>query len=116
MTDRLTHFDASGAAHMVDVSGKQSVRRTARACGAIVMAPETLQLIRDNLIEKGEVLAPDQRTVAEDPEVARMTGQRLAPDRCAPFLGINPVPQMRLLHDEILGLIPSRVDEDRALV
>jgi cyclic pyranopterin phosphate synthase len=54
---RLTHVDDQGKARMVDVSGKERVRRTARACGSIVLAPETLRLIRDNLVEKGDVLA-----------------------------------------------------------
>jgi cyclic pyranopterin phosphate synthase len=54
---RLSHVDDQGRARMVDVSGKGRVRRTARAAGTITMAPETLRLIRENLIEKGDVLA-----------------------------------------------------------
>ena len=42
---------------MVDVSGKPKVRRTARAAGFIHLSPKTLELIRDNRIEKGEVLS-----------------------------------------------------------
>ena len=42
----LTHFDAQGAAHMVDVGDKAETRRVARAAGRIVMKPETLALIR----------------------------------------------------------------------
>jgi cyclic pyranopterin phosphate synthase len=55
--DHLTHVDEEGRARMVDVSAKERVRRTARASGRIELAPETLRLIRENLIEKGDVLA-----------------------------------------------------------
>lgn len=54
---RLSHVDEAGKARMVDVSGKSSVRRTARAAGRILLAPATLELIRQNGIAKGEVLA-----------------------------------------------------------
>jgi cyclic pyranopterin phosphate synthase len=54
---KLTHVDESGAARMVDVSGKRPVRRTARAAGKIFLAPETLRLVRENGIAKGDVLA-----------------------------------------------------------
>jgi cyclic pyranopterin phosphate synthase len=42
---------------MVDISGKARTRRTARASGSIVVAPETLRLIREKLVAKGDVLA-----------------------------------------------------------
>ncbi len=41
----LTHFDESGASRMVDVSGKESTLRTARASGRVTMEPETLALV-----------------------------------------------------------------------
>ena len=53
----LTHVDGRGAARMVDVSGKPSQRRVARARGRIALAPETQRLIRRNRLEKGDVLA-----------------------------------------------------------
>ena len=53
---RLTHLDESGAANMVDVSGKAVTPRTAKAEGAVVMAPETLDLIRRGDAKKGDVL------------------------------------------------------------
>lgn len=52
----LTHFDASGAAHMVDVSAKADTARTAVAGARIVMAPETLERIRSGSAAKGDVL------------------------------------------------------------
>ena len=53
----LTHFSESGRARMVDVSGKESTIRVAIASGTIRMHPQTLQLIRDGKIGKGNVLA-----------------------------------------------------------
>ncbi|MGH8683650.1 MAG: cyclic pyranopterin monophosphate synthase MoaC [Burkholderiales bacterium] len=52
----LTHFDAQGAAHMVDVGAKTETRRLARAAGRIVMRPETLALIEAGTAAKGDVL------------------------------------------------------------
>ncbi|MFM8750962.1 cyclic pyranopterin monophosphate synthase MoaC [Rhabdaerophilum sp.] len=54
---KLTHLDASGAAHMVDVGEKALTSREAVAEGRVVMAPETLTLIRDGLAKKGDVIA-----------------------------------------------------------
>ncbi|MFY8113154.1 MAG: cyclic pyranopterin monophosphate synthase MoaC [Rhabdaerophilum sp.] len=54
---RLTHLDASGAAHMVDVGEKAVTTREALAEGHVTMAPATLALIRDGLAKKGDVIA-----------------------------------------------------------
>ena len=57
MTDQtLTHFDAAGQAHMVDVGGKAETVRVARAAGSILMLPATLELIRSGSASKGDVL------------------------------------------------------------
>lgn len=53
----LTHIDASGQASMVDVSGKPVQAREAVAAGRILLQPETLRLIRENGLKKGDVLA-----------------------------------------------------------
>ncbi|WP_416547119.1 cyclic pyranopterin monophosphate synthase MoaC [Limnohabitans sp. DCL3] len=55
-TDALTHFDAQGQAHMVDVGGKSSTRRVAVATGRIQMQPETLALVTSGTAKKGDVL------------------------------------------------------------
>lgn len=52
----LTHLDASGAAHMVDVSAKPDTMREAVAEGMISMAPEVIAAIRAGDIKKGDVL------------------------------------------------------------
>jgi len=54
--DGLTHFDAHGQAHMVDVGGKQPTHRVAVAEGKIVMKPETLAIIQNGTAKKGDVL------------------------------------------------------------
>ncbi|WP_455203690.1 cyclic pyranopterin monophosphate synthase MoaC [Kaarinaea lacus] len=54
---KLTHFDASGKAHMVDVGDKPSSLRKAIAQGRISMQTQTLQLIKDGAHKKGDVLA-----------------------------------------------------------
>ena len=52
----LTHFDASGQAHMVDVGAKSETHRTAIASGKISMLPATLTLIQQGSSKKGDVL------------------------------------------------------------
>ena len=52
----LTHFDADGQAHMVDVGAKAETRRVAIATGRILMQPETFAMIRAGTAKKGDVL------------------------------------------------------------
>ena len=52
----LTHVGPSGEARMVDVSGKPETARRATARGTITMSPATLEAIRRNQIQKGDVL------------------------------------------------------------
>jgi cyclic pyranopterin phosphate synthase len=56
MTDHLTHLDEQGAARMVDVGAKPDSERAAVAGGVVYMQPETLRLIRDGALKKGDVL------------------------------------------------------------
>ncbi|MGL5363164.1 MAG: cyclic pyranopterin monophosphate synthase MoaC, partial [Bosea sp. (in: a-proteobacteria)] len=53
---QLSHLDAKGAAHMVDVGDKAMTARVAIAEGCIVMARETLAIMRDGNAKKGDVL------------------------------------------------------------
>ena len=53
----LTHLDAAGNARMVDVSAKAETARIATARGRVLMAPETLALIRAGGLEKGDALS-----------------------------------------------------------
>ena len=63
MNKQLTHFDEKGNTRMVDVGGKQETLRVAIAQGHITARPETLQLIAEQKMKKGDVL-----------EVARLAG------------------------------------------
>lgn len=54
---QLTHLNAHGEANMVDVGDKRETRREAVASGRIVMQPNTLQLLSDGALPKGDVLA-----------------------------------------------------------
>jgi cyclic pyranopterin phosphate synthase len=56
MTTPLTHFDAQGQAHMVDVSAKKETHRVARAGGVIRMQAATLALIAAGGTKKGDVI------------------------------------------------------------
>lgn len=56
MNQVLTHFDAHGQAHMVDVGAKAETHRVARASGSIRMAPATLALIASGQAAKGDVI------------------------------------------------------------
>jgi len=53
---KLTHVDESGHARMVDVGSKPDTHRVAVACGKVCMKPETLALIRQNALAKGDAL------------------------------------------------------------
>jgi cyclic pyranopterin phosphate synthase len=52
----LTHLDAQGQAHMVDVGAKTETEREAIAAGRVQMLPETLRLLREGNLPKGDVL------------------------------------------------------------
>ncbi|MDP3892141.1 cyclic pyranopterin monophosphate synthase MoaC [Nocardioides sp.] len=54
---RLTHVDASGAAHMVDVSGKDVTAREASASGRVLVSAEVIALLRGEGVPKGDTLA-----------------------------------------------------------
>lgn len=56
MDDHLTHLDEQGTARMVDVGAKPESERLAVAQGAVYMQPETLRLIREGALKKGDVL------------------------------------------------------------
>jgi cyclic pyranopterin monophosphate synthase len=77
----LTHFDAEGRAHMVDVGGKEVTARTAVASGHVRMRPETLAHVTAGTAKKGDVLG-----------VARLAGI-MAAKRCAELIPLcHPLP------------------------
>jgi len=81
----LTHFDAAGQAHMVDVGNKAETKRVARATGHITMLPDTLALIESGSHKKGDVLG-----------VARLAAIQGA-KRCADLIPLaHPIPLTRV--------------------
>jgi cyclic pyranopterin monophosphate synthase len=57
MNDRLTHVDESGAARMVDVSGKDVTARSATASGRVLVSADVIALLRGAGVPKGDTLA-----------------------------------------------------------
>ena len=55
MTNKFTHFDEDGNPNMVDINNKKNTKRLAIAVGKVIMKKETLQLITENKIKKGDV-------------------------------------------------------------
>ncbi|WP_319449530.1 MULTISPECIES: cyclic pyranopterin monophosphate synthase MoaC [unclassified Mycobacterium] len=55
--DRLSHLDQTGAAHMVDVTGKDATKRTAVATGTLRTRPDVVELIATGGLPKGDALA-----------------------------------------------------------
>jgi cyclic pyranopterin phosphate synthase len=92
MSDKLTHVDDTGAARMVDVSGKPETHRRARATGAIRMRAATLQAIMSAQVKKGDVLG-----------VARVAGV-MAAKRTAELI---PLCHPLTLDDIQIALIPD---------
>ena len=77
----FTHFNESGRARMVDVTGKEETERVATAQARVFMLPETLEKIQRGKIAKGDVLAVAQ--------VAGVMGAKRTPDlipMCHPLL------------------------------
>ena len=70
---KLTHFDPSGQAHMVDVGDKQETHRVAVAAGRIVMQASTLALVLDGGAAKGDVLGVARIAAIQ---AAKRTGDR----------------------------------------
>ena len=79
--NRLSHFDAQGASRMVDVGARPITARMARTSGRVRLRPETLELIRDKKLSKGDVI-----------EVARLAGI-MAAKRTAELIPLcHPLP------------------------
>ena len=84
----LTHLDARGEAHMIDVGDKAVTSRRAVATGHIIVAPHALQAIRDGSAKKGDVLA-----------VARIAGI-MAAKKAADLIPLcHPLPLTRVTID-----------------
>jgi cyclic pyranopterin phosphate synthase len=94
---RLTHVDAAGAAHMVDVSAKDSTSRVARASGRVLVSAEVIELLRGDGVPKGDALG-----VAR---VAGILGAKRTPDLvplCHPIALTGVTVDLRLAEDAVL--------------
>lgn len=101
MNDHLTHLDENGRAHMVDVGAKPETERSALARGEVHLRPETLALIRQGLMKKGDVL-----TVAQ---IAGIMGAKKTSELiplCHP-IALTQVEVNLELSDELPGVIIS---------
>jgi len=78
---KFSHLNEEGKAQMVDVGGKRITRRTARASATLKMKKETLQLIRDFKLEKGDVFS-----------VARLAGIMAAKETSSLIPLTHPLP------------------------
>lgn len=99
MTQKLTHFDERGAAHMVDVGDKAETHRVATASGFIRMRPETLALVQSGTAKKGDVLG-----------VARIAAIQAA-KRTSDLIPLcHPVPLTRVAVDFAIDAAGSRIE------
>jgi cyclic pyranopterin phosphate synthase len=83
---KFSHTDSEGKARMVNVGNKEEQRRVARAKGFIKLQAETVKLIRENEIKKGDVL-----TVSEIAgiQAAKRTGELIPLCHPIPLTGVN---------------------------
>jgi cyclic pyranopterin phosphate synthase len=95
----LTHFDAAGQAHMVDVGDKPATHRVAVASGRIAMLPATFRLVSDGKSSKGDVLG-----------VARIAAIQAA-KRTAELIPLcHPLPITRITVDFVLDAATHAVE------
>lgn len=99
MTEKhLTHIDEAGRANMVDVGDKPDTQRSAVASGSVYMRPETLRLIEQGSLKKGDVLT-----------VARIAGI-MAAKRTAELIPLcHPVTLTRIGVDISLDAVKNAV-------
>jgi cyclic pyranopterin phosphate synthase len=100
---KLTHTDSTGKAMMVDVGDKEVQLRIARAAGHINLAPETIRLINENLLKKGDVLTVSQlagisaakRTSELIPLCHNIVLENVRVDLIVDSTGVNAVSEVR---------------------
>jgi cyclic pyranopterin phosphate synthase len=94
---KLSHLDDSGRAHMVDVGRKADTERMAVAKGEVIMQPETLALIREGAVKKGDVLT-----------VAQLAGIMSAKQTSELIPLCHPIPITQVVVDlELVDALPG---------
>jgi cyclic pyranopterin phosphate synthase len=99
MTEKLTHFDERGAAHMVDVAAKPETHRVAVAAGSIRMKPGTFAIVQAGTAKKGDVLG-----------IARIAGIQAAKKTAELVPLCHPVPLTSVAVEFTLDEAASRVE------
>lgn len=95
---KLTHLDEQGRANMVDVGDKPVTDRSATAAGSVTMQPETLRLIQDGALKKGDVLT-----------VARIAGI-MAAKRTAELIPLcHPIPLSKISVELVIDADASAI-------
>ena len=90
---KLTHLNADGQSHMVDVSGRDVTVRTAQASGHVKISSEVIVMLRDNTVPKGDVLATAR--------IAGIMGAKRTPELiplCHPIAAFTDVSTIRFVH------------------
>lgn len=95
----LTHFDAQGQAHMVDVAAKPATHRVAIARGRILMQPATLALVESGTAKKGDVLG-----------VARIAGIQAAKKTSELIPLCHPLALTRVAVDFAIARTPEAIE------
>lgn len=96
---KLTHLDETGAAAMVDIADKPDSERLAVAAGRVVMQAQTLRLIEDGALRKGDVLT-----------IARLAGI-MAAKKTADLIPLcHPIPLTKISVDLSLNHADSAVE------
>jgi cyclic pyranopterin phosphate synthase len=107
VTERLTHVDSTGAARMVDVSGKEVSARTAVASGKVLVSAAVISALRGDGVPKGDALA-----VAR---IAGIQGAKRTPDLvplCHP-IAISGVTVDLRVDDEAVAITATVKTTDR---
>ena len=96
MDNKFSHVDKKGKAKMVDVGHKPDSKRTAIAKGSIFLAKETIKLIKDNKMKKGDVL-----TVAKNAGIQAVKRASDLIPLCHPLLLNNIEVDCEIIHNQI---------------
>ncbi len=104
---KFSHLDEEGAARMVDVGGKAVIRRTATAAGAVRMSPETVELLREKALPKGDAL--------NTARIAGVMAAKRTPDLIPLCHGLNltSIDLEFTVEDEVVEILATARASDR---
>ena len=104
---QFSHLDEEGAARMVDVGVKAVIRRTATATGSVRMSPETVELLREKALPKGDAL--------NTARIAGVMAAKRTPDLIPLCHGLNltSIDLEFTVEDEGVGILATARASDR---